>query len=151
MSRVRLIETTVLVLVAILLAAATINDVVRQTHINKRLIADLTTWRAYTGHRYHNLTIEQTVLGEGGQREVVCGNTAPGAPKEHIQLCLAIWGPVHDGRRTVHGRWQLPPRVEDLREYRYGCSGGEVRDLCSAAVRRHGTSAAGAAGEGASG
>ena len=43
--RMRLIETTLLVLVGLLLAIATVNDVVRQTHVNQRLIADLRTWR----------------------------------------------------------------------------------------------------------
>jgi cell division protein FtsL len=132
MSRMRALETTVLVLVGIVLAAATINDIVRQTHINQRLIADLRTWRTYTSHDYHNLTVEQTLLGEGSRREVVCGNTSPGAPKARTQLCLAIWGPVHDGRRTVHGLWYLPPHSEDLRAKRYGCSGEATHGLCPA-------------------
>ena len=54
--RMRLIETTLLILVGVLLAVATANDVVRQTHVNHRLIADLRTWRSYTGHDYHNLS-----------------------------------------------------------------------------------------------
>ncbi len=132
MTRVRRVETVMLVLVAIVLAAATINDVVRQTHTNQRLIADLRTWRTYTGHDYHNLSVEQTVLGERSRHEVVCGNTAPGAPKANTQLCLAIWGPLRGGRRTVHGHWYLPPRVEDIRADRYGCSGREVLALCPA-------------------
>jgi hypothetical protein len=128
--RTRLIETTLLVLVGILLAVATVNDVVRQTHVNHRLIADLLTWRTYTGHPYHNLSIEQELLGKSSQREVVCGNTSPGAPKAKTQLCLAIWGPVVDGRRTVHGGWYLPPKVEDVRADRYGCFGGASEGKC---------------------
>ncbi|HYM46191.1 MAG TPA: hypothetical protein VES65_08545 [Solirubrobacteraceae bacterium] len=130
MSRVRLVETTVLVLAGLLLATATVDDVVRQTHINQRLIADLRTWRARTGHDYHNLWIDQIVLGEGTEREVVCGNTSPGAPKAKIQLCLAVWGPVRDGRRVVHGGWYLPPGVEDARKDRYGCFGDVPRGIC---------------------
>jgi hypothetical protein len=129
--RTRLIETTLLILVAVLLSVATINDVVRQTHVNHRLIADLRTWRDYTGHRYHNLSIEQELFGRASGREVVCGNTSPGAPKARTQLCLAIWGPVVGGRRTVHGGWYLPAKVEDVRADRYGCFGPASAGLCT--------------------
>jgi hypothetical protein len=132
MSRVRLIETTVLILIGLLLAGATVNDVVRQTHVNQRLIEDLRTWRAYTGHyAYHNLSIEQTLFGERTQREVVCGNTVPGPPNSRVQICLAIWGPARDGKRTVQGGWYLPPRTEeDLRRRRYGCFGPASAGIC---------------------
>jgi hypothetical protein len=131
MSRVRLIETTVLVLIGLLLAVATVNDVVRQTHVNHRLIADLRTWRAYTHHDYRNLSTEQELYGEASGREVVCGNTSPGAPKTRVQLCLAVWGPIVDGRRAVHGGWYLPAYVEeDRRSYRYGCFGPAAEGMC---------------------
>jgi hypothetical protein len=127
----RLVETTLVVLVAVLLAVATVNDVVRQTHINDRLVADLNTWRAYTGHAYHNLQADQQLFGVTSKREVVCGNTSPGAPRARTQLCLAIWGPVRDGRRIVHGGWYLPPRSEDQRRDRYGCFGSAVaEEIC---------------------
>jgi len=129
--RTRLVETTLLVLAGLLLAIATVNDVVRQTHVNQRLIADLRTWRSYTGHDYHNLSISQQLLGETSGREVVCGNTSPGMPKAETQLCLAIWGPVVDGRRTVHGGWYLPPKAEDLRADRYACFGPASPGVCS--------------------
>ncbi len=133
MSRVRLIETTVLVLAGLLLAAATVNDVVRQTHTNQRLIDDLRTWRDYTAHDYHNLSIEQTVFGERSHTEVVCGNTSPGAPKTRIQVCLAIGGPVVDGRRAVRGGWYLPANTEeDLLRDRYGCFGPASEGICPA-------------------
>jgi hypothetical protein len=120
---VRLAEAAVLLLVGALLATATINDLVRQTHVNHRLVADLRTWRAYTGHNYHNLSISQDVSGLS-TREVVCGNTAPGGLKQRTQLCLVIAGPVRAGRRAVTGGgWYLPPRVENERRYRYGCFG----------------------------
>jgi hypothetical protein len=129
--RTRLIETTLLVLVGVLLATATVNDVVRQAGVNHRLIADLRTWRSYTGHAYHNLSIEQELLGPtSSQREVVCGNTSPGAPKARTQLCLAVWGPVVAGRRTVHGGWYLRPKAEDVRAARYGCFGPASRGIC---------------------
>jgi hypothetical protein len=112
--RMRLVETTLLVLAAILLTTATVNDLVRQN----------------TGHDYHNLSVDQMLLGENSQREVICGNTSPGAPKERTQLCLAIWGPVRDGRRVVHGGWYLPAKVEDVRADRYACFGPASEGLC---------------------
>jgi hypothetical protein len=136
MSNRRLIEGTVLVLVGVLLAIATINDVARQSHTNQRLQADLSTWRAYTGHAYHNLSIEQDVKGSGSTREVVCGNTSPGAPKSSAQLCLVIRGPVAAGRRVVHGGYYLPAHlVEDEPTARYGCFGeAKSKGLCEQKV-----------------
>ncbi|HEX5224883.1 MAG TPA: hypothetical protein VFW29_07120 [Solirubrobacteraceae bacterium] len=125
-----LVETTLLVLVAVLLATATIHDVARQTGINDRLIADLATWRAYTGHHYKNVDIDQQLLGPSSEHEVVCGNTSPGPPKRRTQLCLAIWGPEHGGRRTVHGGWYIPPGSEDQRADRYGCFGAGAEGIC---------------------
>ncbi len=136
MSRVRLIETTVLILVGLLLAVATVNDVVRQTHVNDRLIDDLRTWRMRTGHDYHNLTIEQTVFGERSTTDVVCGNTRPGAPKVRVQICLVIGGPVIDGKRTVRGGWYLPAHTEeDLSKSRYGCFGPASASMCPSSAR----------------
>jgi len=123
----RLLEGGVLALVGVLLATATINDLVRQTHTNHRLVADLRTWRSYTHRDYHNLSISQDVRGLS-TREVVCGNTAPGGLKQRVQLCLVITGPVEGARRTVSGGWYLPPRVEDLRHYRYACFGPAVAE-----------------------
>jgi hypothetical protein len=131
MSQVRLIETTLLVLVGAVLLAATVNDLARQTGVNHRLSADIATWRHYTGHHYHDLSVDQHLLGENSQREVVCGNTRAGPPKASPQLCLAIWGAVVDGRRTVQGGWYLPPHLEyDVRAKRYGCFGPGARGAC---------------------
>jgi hypothetical protein len=144
MTRVRLIETTLLVLAGLLLATATVNDVVRQTHVNHRLIADLRTWRAYTGHAYHSVGIEQDIYGHS-DREIVCGNTAPGAPKTRTQVCLEVAGPVRGGRRTVQGGYYLPPKVEDFRRYRYGCFGAATpARLCGASSPSVGASSIGA-------
>jgi hypothetical protein len=120
-----LAETVALVLVALLLATATGNDVSRQVHTNHRLSADLTTWRHYTHHNFHSLSISQDVTGLT-TNEIVCGNTSPGFPKERVQLCMLIRGPVRDGRRSVTGGWYLPPRAEDLHRYRYACFGAPV-------------------------
>jgi hypothetical protein len=126
----RLVETLVLVLVGVVLATATINDLVRQAGINHRLVADLATWRHYTGHDYHNIAADQETFGVESRREVLCGNTSPGAPKTRTQICLTIWGPVVNGMRTVHGGWYLPAYIEnDVPSERYGCFGvgGEGR------------------------
>jgi hypothetical protein len=125
-SQLRLIETTVLLALALLLAIATVNDVARQTHVNHRLVADQRTWRAYTGHDYHNLTVSKD-LRSHTTNEVVCGNTMPGGPKARVQICLAMSGPVLRGRRTVQGGWYLPPGAEDLARYRYACFGQPKR------------------------
>jgi hypothetical protein len=116
------VETVVLLAVGLLLAIATVNDVVLDTHVNHRLNADLRTWRAYTGHHYKNVATEQDVL-HYTTTDVVCGNTSPGPPKQRIQLCLEMTGPVVHGYRAARGGWYLPPRAEDLHRYRYGCFG----------------------------
>ncbi len=121
----RLAETTLLVLFGLLLAIATVDDIVQQTHVNHRLVADLATWRAYTGHDYHSIGVEQDIL-EHSTRDTVCGNTSPGAPGERTQLCLRLVGAVTHGRRRVSGGYYLPPRQQDLRRYRYGCFGSAV-------------------------
>jgi hypothetical protein len=129
--QLRLVETTLLILVGIILAVATVNDLSRQAGVNRRLEADLHTWRHYTGHDFHNISIDQQLLGEATGREVVCGNTRAAAPKSTTQLCLMIWGPTVDGRRTVQGGWYLPPYVEDEKADRYGCFGAEAQGLCT--------------------
>ena len=113
MSQLRLIETTLLVLVGLLLALATVNDLVRQTHVNDRLIADLSTWRHYTGHDYRELSPDQKLLGEASKREVVCGNTQPGPQYARPQICLEIWGPVR--RWTARRARRLVPAGERRR------------------------------------
>ena len=110
-------------LVGLLLAIATVNDVVRQTHVNHRLVADLRTWRAYTGHDYKNVSIEQDMLQPHARRDVVCGNTvARAAERTHPALPAAD----RAGRATGgDGARRLVPaaEAEDLRRYRYGCFG----------------------------
>lgn len=126
----RLAETTLLIVFGLLLAIATVHDVVQQTHVNHRLVADLASWRAYTGHDYKSVAVEQDIK-QHTTRDVVCGNTSPGAPKERTQLCLRMGGPVRSGRRQVTGGYYLPPRSEDLPRLRYGCFGSAVQaGLC---------------------
>ena len=120
--RLRLVESTVLLLLSLLLAVATVNDVVLQTHVNHRLAADLRTWRQYTGHAYRNLSVAQDIQHRT-TLDVVCGNTSPGAPGARVQLCLLVRGPVSRGRRSVSGGWYVPPRTSDVVPNRYGCFG----------------------------
>jgi hypothetical protein len=129
---VRLIETTMLVLIGLVLAVATVNDVVRQTHVNHRLNVDKQTWRAYTGRNYHNVGVETTVFGISSTRDVVCGNTTPGPPDARSQECLVVVGPIKAGRREVLGGWYVPPYVQhNDYAYRYGCFGSFTKGLCA--------------------
>jgi hypothetical protein len=137
----RLIETTLLVLIGILLAVATVNDVVRQTHTNHRLVVDLHTWRTVTGHDFHNLTVEQDQTGHT-HREVVCGNTTPGPPGKRSQVCLVMTGHTVRSLREARGGYYLPPESIDLRRYRYGCFGSATpAKLCGLAKPPAGASA----------
>jgi hypothetical protein len=126
--RRHLVETTVLLLVALLLAVATVRDVVRETGVNHRLTADLRTWRAITGHNYHNLSTEQDIKGYS-TRDVICGNTSPGAPGERTQVCFVMTGPITKGVRAAHGGYYLPPKLHDERASRYGCFGTAKQPL----------------------
>ncbi len=130
----RLAETTILILLGVFLAVATVNDVVQQTHVNHRLSADKLTWRTVTGHDYVNLAIEQDQKTHT-TRDTVCGNVSPGAPGERVQLCLTMVGPVVSGVRSVSGGYYLPARSQDLRHNRYACFGvpGET-ELCGLAL-----------------
>ncbi|HEY2142464.1 MAG TPA: hypothetical protein VGG98_10445 [Solirubrobacteraceae bacterium] len=128
--RRRLVETTVLLLVFLLLALATVRDVVRAAGVNHRLAADLRTWRSVTGHDYHNLSTEQDIKGYS-TRDVICGNTSPGAPGERTQVCFVMTGPIVKGQRAARGGYYLPPTVHDQRARRYACFGSAKRpSLC---------------------
>ncbi len=125
------VETAVLALVFLLLATATVNDVVRQSHINERLVADLRSWRAYTHHHYKNVSVDQQTMGVATKRDVVCGNTEPGPPNAKTQICLVMTGPTISGRRTVSGGWYLPPyTTDDVLAIRYGCFGSVTMGRC---------------------
>ena len=126
----RLAETTILILIALLLAIATIDDLVQQTHVNHRLVADLRTWRVATGHDYRNLSVEQDVKGHT-TRDTVCGNISPGGPRERTQVCLVFVGAVLSGGRTLSGGYYLPAKTEDTRRSRYACFGSAAEaGLC---------------------
>jgi hypothetical protein len=130
----RRVENTLLLLAFAVLAVATIADLVRQVHINQRLTADVRTWRTVTGHRYHNISLEQDLKGFS-TREIACGNTSPGPPGSRPQVCLIVTGPVRRGLRSVRGGFYLPAYRPDMRENRYGCFGtGATLHMCALAT-----------------
>ncbi|MGA9285618.1 MAG: hypothetical protein WBV85_09265 [Solirubrobacteraceae bacterium] len=118
----RLAETTILILLGVFLAVATVNDVVQQTHVNHRIIADDLTWRMATHHDYHEINTEQDVKTHT-TRDVVCGNVSPGGPDEHTQVCLVLVGSVHSGLREVSGGYYLAPETVDIVRHRFACFG----------------------------
>jgi hypothetical protein len=118
----RRVEVTILVIVGLIFATATVNDLVRQIHVNHRLSADLRTWRTVTGHDYRNISLEQDVT-HFTSTEVACGNTSPGPPGSVTGVCLIISGPVRHGLREVGGGYYLPAYRPDLRANRYACFG----------------------------
>jgi hypothetical protein len=128
---IRLIETTLLVLIGLVLAVATINDTVRLAGINSRENADKQTWRVYTGRDYVNVGVETQLFGITSTRDAVCGNTEPGPPDAHTQECLLVAGPVRRGQREVLGGWYVPAYVQhNDYSYRYGCFGSATKGLC---------------------
>jgi hypothetical protein len=126
----RRVESTLLVLAFLLLAVAVVNDVVEQVHVNERLTVDLQTWRAVTGLKLKNISIEQD-LTHRTTRDVLCGNTGEGPPGTQPQVCLIMTGPTVHGRRAARGGFYLPPYFRDKRENRYACFGTAVsEELC---------------------
>ena len=118
-----------------MLGVATVNDVVREVHVNDRLTVDLHTWRTvtgrvYPGHAYRNISIEQDLRGHT-TRDVLCGNTDSGPPGTLPQVCLIVTGPTVHGVRAARGGFYLPPYFSDKRENRYACFGTAVGEgLC---------------------
>jgi hypothetical protein len=126
----RRVESTLLVLAFLLLAVATINDLVREAHVNERLTVDLRTWRQITGNYLKNISIEQD-LTHYTTRDVLCGNTGSGPPGTQPQVCLIMTGPTVHGLRAARGGFYLLPYFQDKRVNRYACFGTAVREnLC---------------------
>jgi|HubBroStandDraft_3_1064219.scaffolds.fasta_scaffold18737_4 hypothetical protein len=130
----RLAESTILILLGVFLAVATVNDlVVLRVNENHRLRADLHTWRTVTGHDYVNISTEQDIKGYT-TRDVVCGNVSPGAPGSRNQICLIVTGPVRGGERAVEGGYYLPAYRSNLKTERFWCFGSATTDeLCGSA------------------
>ena len=133
----RFLETALLLLVAVVLLVATVNDVHRQVHIGTRLAADLESWKALTGVPFHNPFIEQDIK-TFTTRDVVCADLTKGKPEGKPQACLIFTGPVHNGRRVARGGFYLIARGTDVHQpvldrpqYRYACFGSAIAEhLC---------------------
>lgn len=125
----RAIETALLVIIGLVLAAAVVHDVVLQVHLNKRESADRTTWRTFE-HRYVKVLDVRTL--ERGTTDFVCLPSLTTATGERqIRPCVMISGPIVDGHRTVDGGYFVPPKRADRYQYRYGCFGLPAqRQLC---------------------
>jgi hypothetical protein len=139
----RLIESVILVLVGVVLAVATVHDLVREVGIGDRLHADLISWVRYTKpyfgannpkYTYHNPLIEQNVTTYT-TRDVVCANTADVKPQGTVLVCLIFTGPVRDGYRRAKGGYYLIAAGKDVHEpvldkpiYSYGCFGSALSE-----------------------
>ena len=138
----RLIESFILIVVALVLAVATIHDLLREVEIGDRLHADLISWVRYTDPyfhdaygTYHNPLIEQNAT-TFTTRDVVCANTADVKPEGTVQVCLIFKGPVRNGyRRAVGGYYlyaagkDIHEPVLDLPQYSFGCFGAAQSEL----------------------
>jgi hypothetical protein len=123
------VETVVLILVGIVLAVASFNDIFWSVDDNARLAADQTTWRQYTHRDYYNVSAAALVLGQ--PVDLACANARPGPPGERTQICILLDGPVVHGLRSVIGGWRLAARIGDFPDERYDCFGaGATKTLC---------------------
>ena len=122
----RSIELTVLIVIGLVLALATVNDTVSQVHIEERLAADKTTWHDYTHNAKVKIGLTQ---GVATTADIGCAPPSPGAG---YRLCLVMSGPSRNGVRTVAGGYRLPLTGDDLYRHRYGCFGLPLEQaICS--------------------
>ena len=135
---VRAIETTILLLVGLLLAVAVVYDVAYQTRVNIRESADRATWRAFAHIQTKHLSV---LPPERGTTDIVCrsSSTVAATAAHQVRVCLVVSGPTVHGLRHIDGGFYLQPKRSDSFAYRYGCFGLPARTrFCGA------TSAAGA-------
>jgi len=131
---VRTIESTILVLIGLLLAVAVVYDVVHQVRLNTRESADRATWRTFAHVSDVKTRLDVRTL-ERGTTDFVCRSTSTVAAiaAHQLRLCLMISGPIVDGRRHIDGGYYIPPQTSDRYAYRYGCFGLPAqRALCGA-------------------
>jgi hypothetical protein len=134
--RRRRIQNVLLALIALVLLAAVIHDLVRQAGINYRLTADIETWREITRHDYKNVSIE-TDDRHYTTNDVACGNTSYALPGHRSQICFVMVGPIRheriDGklveRRASYGGFFVPPYTSTgYKVNRYDCFGRAVAE-----------------------
>jgi hypothetical protein len=122
----RAAELAVLLVLGLLLAAATVDDVVHQVRVDERIAVDKTTWIAYTHHPLKKIFIK---TGVGTTTDVGCAPPATGAS---YRLCLILSGPSSP-RRMVRGGYRLPLIGDNRFGRRYACFGSALGDgLCGA-------------------
>ncbi len=123
------IETIVLIVVGLVLAVTSANDIFWSVSQNRRLVADQMTWRHYTHRDYFNVSAAPLVVGQ--PVDLSCANASPGPPGERPQICILMSGPVQGGLRKVIGGWRLPARTGDFPANRGDCFGaGATKALC---------------------
>jgi hypothetical protein len=133
------VETAILIVVAAVLVAAVIYDVVRQVGINERFQVDRNTWQHYA-HRTLNMIdvnpINVTdvsprtllVLDRVSRRnvDIACAPPAAGA---QYRYCLVLGGPSQNRTyRQVLGGYDLPLYGKDLHTVRSHCFGVAARE-----------------------
>ncbi len=121
----RSLETLVVVLVGVLLAVATVDDLHRQVGLNERFAVDKRTWRSYTHRNVKLLGITPAIRGN---LDIVCGPPIVG---DTSRLCLMLGGPAHVHERQLLGGFRLAFMRPNRYIYRYGCFGvAASRSLC---------------------
>lgn len=142
-ARRRRIETTVLVLLALLIAVAVVHDIHRQSKINYRLTADIESWREVTGHDYKNVAIE-TDARHYTTDDVACGNTSFARAGASTQICFVMVGPIlrrridgkiEERRATYGGFFVRPHTPTGYKVNRYGCFGRAIAEARCKAPR----------------
>ena len=120
----RMLETTALIVVGIVLAVAAIYDLSYDVGNDHRMAADVATWTQFTGQK--PVTIWAHPVSVGQTTDVSCGSVALGPSVNETQVCLVLVGRVRNGLRTIFGAWQLPWGDADHIADRFGCVGGAV-------------------------
>jgi hypothetical protein len=125
----RAAELAVLLVLGVLLAAATVSDLARQVRLDERIAVDKTTWSAYTHRQLKKINVS---TGLRSTRDSACAPPFSGAS---YRLCLVLTGPTH-GRRTITGGYRLPLTGLDRYYRRSDCFGAARRQaLCGAPPR----------------
>jgi hypothetical protein len=132
------LETAVLLVIGLVLAAGVIYDVVRQVGINERFAVDRTTWENYTHRTLNMIDVNPlnvtdinprtlAVVGRVARRnvDIACAPPTNGA---QYRFCLVLGGPSqHRAYRQVLGGYDLPLLGKDLHTVRSHCFGVAAR------------------------
>ena len=124
----RRIENAVLALVALVLLAAVVNDVIRQEGSDYRQLVDRHTFVRLVPNVPPKHV--ETTIGARGKPDITCGRPFPGA---RVRVCLLMTGATHVRYRQVIGGYSLPYLHSDRRRFRFACRGFAVtHHLCPA-------------------